>query len=86
MSDAKDYSPVNCEFHDVLEHHATKRAAVRVRFRDEAGAQHERDAVITDVFARDGADFLSLDTGETVRLDRVVDVDGVKLAEFPAVD
>lgn len=86
MSDAKDYSPVNCEFHDVLEHHATKRATVRVRFRDEAGAQQERDAVITDVFARDGADFLSLDTGETVRLDRVVDVDGVKLAEFPAVD
>lgn len=86
MTGTKGYSPVNCEFHDVLEHHATKRASVRVLFRDEAGAQQERGAVITDVFARDGADFMSLDTGETVRLDRVVDVDGVKLAAFPTVD
>jgi Rho-binding antiterminator len=86
MNDAAGYRPVNCEFHDVLEHHATTRAKVRVRFRDEAGELQERDAVIADVFARDSADYLSLDTGETVRLDRVVDVGGVALAEFPAVD
>jgi Rho-binding antiterminator len=86
MNGATGYSPVNCEFHDVLEHHATTRARVCVRFRDEAGALWQRDAVITDVFARGGADYLSLDTGETVRLDRIVEVDGLGLAEFPTVD
>ncbi|HEY5802620.1 MAG TPA: hypothetical protein VIT90_02855 [Lysobacter sp.] len=75
------YHPINCEFHDRLEDLATLRKRARIGFRDERGAEQHRDAVITDVFARNGEEFLVMSTGETLRLDRLVDVDGVRLAD-----
>ncbi|MFS2004560.1 hypothetical protein ACEN9F_13135 [Duganella sp. CT11-25] len=76
------YQPVSCEFHDLLEVHATNRKATQISFRDNDGTVKQSSAVITDVFARAGADYLSLSTGETVRLDQLIEVDGVKLADY----
>lgn len=77
------YIPVSCEFHDRLEDLATLRKQAAVSYLDEDGAPQQRSAVIKDVFARDGADYLTLSSGETLRLDRLVEVDGYKLADFP---
>ena len=83
MTDKPDnYEPISCDYHDLLEVHATKRKPVQVSFRDADGAVKLGSAVITDVFARAGADYLSLSTGETIRLDQLIDVDGVKLADY----
>lgn len=76
------YHPISCEFHDRLEDLATLRKAVHIRFRDESGADQQRDAVITDVFARNGEEFLSISNGELLRLDRLVEVDGARLADY----
>ncbi|MDR7097846.1 Rho-binding antiterminator [Lysobacter niabensis] len=76
------YHPINCEFHDLLEDLATLRRSAKIGFRDESGLTQHRDAVITDVFARDGAEYLSLTTGETLRLDRIVEVNGARLADY----
>ncbi|HEY5849730.1 MAG TPA: hypothetical protein VIT62_03030 [Lysobacter sp.] len=78
---ATPYHPINCEFHDRLEDLATLRKPARIGFRDESGADQHRDAVITDVFARNGEEFISISTGEIVRLDQLVDVDGARLAD-----
>lgn len=83
MTDQRsDYQPISCEYHDLLEVHASRRTPARVTFRDDDGAVTSVDAVITDVFARAGADYLSLSTGQTLRLDQLIEVDGVKLADF----
>lgn len=76
------YHPINCEFHDLLEDLATLRKPAQISFRDEGGVTQHRDAVITDVFARAGAEYLSLTTGETLRLDQLVDVSGARLADY----
>ena len=76
------YQPISCEFHDVLEANATVRRPVQIRYRDEEGGVHERLAVVMDVFALDGSEFVALSTGETVRLDRLIGVDNATLAEF----
>lgn len=78
------YKPISCEFHDRLEDLATLRKSVRIRLRGENGEDLQRDAVITDVFARDGEEFLSMSTGEAFRLDRLVEVDGARLADYDA--
>lgn len=78
------YLPVNCEFHDVLEATATRRAAVVVRFLDEDGVMQQRTCRIVTLSARDGVEQVEFDTGEHVRLDRLVSVDGKALADFPA--
>ena len=75
----EDYQPISCDFHDLLEVHATRRQPTQVQFRDADGQSQTRHAVITDVFAKDGADYLTLSTGETVRLDQLVEVDQARL-------
>jgi Rho-binding antiterminator len=76
------YYPISCEFHDLLETHATARKLAQIRFRDGEGAVQLRSAAIIDVFARAGAEYLSMSTGETLRLDQLIEVDDAKLAEY----
>ena len=82
MSNA--YVPIDCEFHDVLESLATVRKRARIVFLGPAGDREVRDAVVADVFVRDSAEYLQLDSGETVRLDRLVEVDGIAVPATPA--
>lgn len=76
------YSPVNCEFHDVLEATATRRRVASIQFLDEEGALQTRQSRITNILARDAIEYLELDTGECIRLDRLIAVDGDKLADY----
>jgi Rho-binding antiterminator len=69
------YRPIDCDLHDLLEASATTRETVRVRFLDAEGQQQQRSTRIVDVYSRNGAEYLSLKTGETVRLDRLVAID-----------
>lgn len=77
------YIPVNCEFHDHLEDFATLRKAVSISYLDEAGQSQQRTAAITDVFARTGADWVTLSTGDLIRADRLIEVNGIRLDAFP---
>jgi Rho-binding antiterminator len=70
------YQPISCDFHDVLESLATSRSLTRIRFREGNGTLHERIASVQHVFSRAGEEYLVISTGETVRLDRLVDVSG----------
>jgi Rho-binding antiterminator len=81
-TDPSKYYPISCEFHDLLETHATARKLARIRFRDGEGAVQLRSAAIIDVFARKGAEYLSMSTGETLRLDQLIEIDDAKLAEY----
>lgn len=78
------YHPISCEFHDRLEDLATLRKSARIDFRDENGRVQRRDAVITDVFARSGEEYLTMGSGEMIRLDQLVEVDGARLADYDA--
>lgn len=78
-----DYRPISCEFHDVLESLATTRKPARVEYRDADGALRCSGAVVLkDVYGRDGVEYLTLSSGETLRLDQLVAVNGAKLADF----
>lgn len=76
------YTPINCEFHDVLEATATRRTAAIIRFLDDDGTPQERETRIVTLSARDGVEYAELGTGERVRLDRLVAVGGDLLADF----
>ena len=76
--DPSRYHPIACDFHDLLEALATTRTPARIRFLDAEGTVRQRTATLTDVCAREGAEYCSMSTGETVRLDRLVAVDGTR--------
>ena len=71
-----DYTPIACSVHDRLESWAVRRTPVAVVWRD-GDAERAATTTIADVFAKAGADWVRLATGETVRADRLVTVGGV---------
>jgi Rho-binding antiterminator len=68
------YHPISCEFHDLLESLATTRERVRIELSNEEGEIQGRTVAITDVYARNGEEFIVTSTGQIVRLDRLVAV------------
>ncbi len=74
-TNSSPYVPISCEFHDRLEDIATTRTLARISFLDATGVVSQCTTTIADVYARDGAEYLATDSGETFRLDRILEVD-----------
>lgn len=72
------YRPIACGFHDRLEDWAVRRTPVELAWHDGDETRRTR-AVIADVYARNGADWIRLDTGDVIRLDRLIEVGGIPL-------
>lgn len=71
-----NYKPVDCGFYDRLEAAAVLRKTVEIEFlKDDSSVTSE--AVIKDLRAVNGAEFLILTDGTEIRLDRIVSVDGI---------
>lgn len=76
------YAPIAPEFYFVLETLAMRRQSARISFVDADGVEQQRATTITDVYAREGVEYLLMGSGETVRLDHLVKVDGHCLADY----
>jgi Rho-binding antiterminator len=76
------YQPVNCEFHDVIEACATLRKPVSIVAENADGAHRAIHAIISDVFARDGVEYLKTQCEELIRLDKLLAVDGHEIRNF----
>jgi Rho-binding antiterminator len=74
MSD-EPYAPIDCSVHDRLEALATLRRPVTIRYRGSDGDGAVASGRIVDVGARSGAEYLRLDSGLELRLDRIVQVE-----------
>ena len=83
MSAYSTYQPINCAFHDVLESVAVLRTPALIHFLDDDGVAASLQSRIADVYSHDGAEFLRLPSGERIRLDQLLSIDGVQLASFP---
>lgn len=74
------YAPIECSLHDQLESLATLGRTCRVVYRDDSGEERELEGRLVDIFARGGAEFVRLDSGVEIRLDRLEWVDGVRFS------
>ncbi|MBD0335041.1 MAG: hypothetical protein ICV62_06105 [Cyanobacteria bacterium Co-bin13] len=74
------YTPVSCDLQDQLESLATLRQSCQLVYRDESGEQHEVEDLIVDIYASNHADFLKLQNGTEIRLDRIESLNGESAA------
>lgn len=70
----KPYKPIDCGFHDVLLHVATRRIYSRIHYITDIGEICYIDALINDVFTRNKEEFMVLASGEEIRLDKIIQV------------
>ena len=66
------YHPVACSFYDELQKAAAQRIYSKIQFYTEIHEFMTVFAVIKDILTKKGEAFVSLNTGETIRLDRIV--------------
>jgi Rho-binding antiterminator len=76
------YRPVNCEFHDVIEACATLGKLVTSLVENTDGTHRAVHAIISDVFACDGVEYLKTRCEELIRLDKLLSVDGHEIRNF----
>lgn len=66
-----DYRPIDCNVHDLLESFSVLRKRCRIDFETADGTRRSVTGRITDIFTRDGAEYLRTDDGTEIRLDRL---------------
>jgi Rho-binding antiterminator len=78
MSGNTDYRPVSCDFHDHLEELAVTRRRVRLALTSDAGEAAPKEGLIVDIYTTDRKEeFLRLEDGSEIRLDRIQAVDAL---------
>jgi Rho-binding antiterminator len=76
-----DYQPISCEYHDALESWSVLKSVCEIEYRTQDGSSATIKSRIVDIYARQGEEFLVVETGEAIRLDHLVAVNGQRLPE-----
>ncbi|UYQ91199.1 hypothetical protein MKQ68_13975 [Chitinophaga horti] len=71
-----DYTPIDCNYYDILEHLATLRQPAAVHYQQPGHEAATVTGIITDLQARQGVEYLYLDTTLEIRLDWLITVNG----------
>lgn len=74
MSDP--YRPISCDFHDELCLLAVQKRSCEIVFRDLGGEEARIEDRIEDIYTEGKEEFLRIGSGLTLRLDRLLRVDG----------
>lgn len=71
------YTPIDCNYYDRLEALATLRQRIRIDYRNEKGEATVLEyAMIVDLQTRNKEEFMILENGQEIRLDKLIAVDG----------
>jgi Rho-binding antiterminator len=75
QNDPIPYLPINCSSHDILLAKATLKTNCKISYTNEDGNILQTEAVIIDVYTKTKEEFLQLNNGITIRLDKLIMVD-----------
>ncbi len=70
------YKPIDCNLYDEVVLLIMRKQKIKIDYQNEAGEDLKAETTLKDVFARDGEEFILLENGEVIRLDRLVKIDG----------
>jgi transcriptional antiterminator Rof (Rho-off) len=73
----KLYNPVSCDFYDKLEVFAKIGKPVRIWYFEEKGKKKKLDSVIKAVIIHDYFEWIVLEDGREIALDKLLEVGGV---------
>ena len=76
-----DYQPISCDFYDVLEESATLRKRSIIHFYNTEWQEKQIVSRIVNLFTKEKEEFMELENGQILRLDRLISVDGKLLTK-----
>ncbi|MCB0687094.1 MAG: hypothetical protein KDC53_11230 [Saprospiraceae bacterium] len=78
----KDYIPISCSFYDHLEAWATLKEEVNITFKNELDEYRGISGIIMDFTIMNQAEYLILQSGLQIRLDRIIEINNLKIQDF----
>ncbi|MEM8525015.1 MAG: hypothetical protein AAGG68_10245 [Bacteroidota bacterium] len=76
-----DYQPISCDFYDVLEASATLKKKSIIYFYNIDWQEQQIVSRIKNLFTKEKEEFVELASGEIIRLDHLISVDGKVLSK-----
>jgi Rho-binding antiterminator len=73
----KEYKPIACGLYDELELRALRKQRVKLTFQNDNKENGKIECIITDLYSKDKVEFLKTSDGNIIRLDDVLELDGV---------
>lgn len=70
------YQPINCSLYDLLELLSIRKQTCQIKFLAN-DSKNDISGIITDLYSKNKQEFLVLDQKITIRLDQLVEVNGV---------
>ncbi|HRI29462.1 MAG TPA: DUF2024 family protein [Chitinophagales bacterium] len=71
------YHPISCTFHDMLLEKATLKQTCQITFFTQTNEVDSEESIIIDLFSKNGEEVLTLQSGNNIRLDKIVAVNGL---------
>lgn len=72
-----DYTPIDCNYYDFIEHTAIRRKVVEIVYDNEKGEPTQIETRILDTKVTNGEEFVILEAPPlTLRMDRLISIDG----------
>jgi Rho-binding antiterminator len=75
------YIPISCNYYDYLESIATLKKVVQIVYLNPRGTEEIVEGRILDFRIKDKVEYLVLTDQQTIRLDKLIRVDGVLLSD-----
>ena len=72
----KKYTPIDCNLYDELEILAMRQQKTEIVYHANGEDKILQDVLIKNVYSRDKVEYLKLESGEEIRLDTLLKVDG----------
>ncbi len=73
----KEYKPIACGLYDELELRALRKKTIKLTFQNDKNENETIECVIADLFSKDKTEFLKTIDGNIIRLDDVLEIDGI---------
>lgn len=71
-----DYHPIDCNYYDELILLAMRKRAVDIVYQIDQDTITTINSVIRNIYTKEKEEFIETDKGVTIRLDKLVEVDG----------
>lgn len=77
MPTPEQYIPIDCNFYDRIEAAIVQRRTVLLEYLGAKGHLLSTETRLKDTQTKNGEEFLILPSGERIRMDRIISLDGV---------
>lgn len=74
------YRPISCSFYDLLLSKATLKEEVEIVFKNKDLVKEIYKGIVKTIETKNKAEYLILETGNTIRLDYIVSLNNVELS------